>query len=121
MLCGVTIVTFSIGDHVLELTELQALRVVEGLAARSPASQALATRIREAAGHRDAGLAGVESELPLTDEEQDELLLALERFEWSAKWETAFTNLRAALREERVPRPKNASPGRPRTSGRSGE
>ena len=102
MLWGVTIVTFSVGDHVLALTELQALRLVGGLAARSPASQVLATRIRDAASHRHAGLAGAESELPLTDEEQDELLLALERFEWGAKWETAFTNLRAALREERV-------------------
>jgi hypothetical protein len=108
MLTRLTIVTFSIGDNVLGLSELQALRLVEGLAAtaaRSPASQALATRIGDAASDRDAALAGAESELSLTDKEQDELLLALERFEWSAEWETALTNLRAALREEQVPRP----------------
>jgi hypothetical protein len=109
ILVRVTIVTLVLGDHVLGLTELQALRLVEGLAAiraaESRASQALAIRITDAVRHRDPARGTVEHELSLTEEEQQVLLLALERFDWDRTWETAFMNVRAALREEGVPRP----------------
>ena len=116
-LYGVTIVTFSIGDRALGLTELQALRLVHGLAATaasSPGSHALAARVRDAVRQREPARAGDETDVSLTAEEQLELLLALERFEWNAEWETGFTDLRAALREE-------CFANRPRTSGRSGD
>ncbi len=97
------------GDHVLGLTELQALRLVEGLAAiraaESRASQALAIRITNVVRQRDplAGPSNMSSRSPRR--EQQVLLLALERFDWDRPWETGFMKLRAALREEGVPRP----------------